>query len=56
MKLESATAIVSGGASGLGLATARRVIDAGGSAVHLDIIEEQGPRGARELGVRARCV
>lgn len=56
MKLESATAIVSGGASGLGFATAQRVVEAGGHAVLLDINEEQGERGARELGKRARFV
>ena len=56
MKLESASAIVSGGASGLGLATARKVIEAGGSAVLLDINEDQGARSAKELGPRAHFV
>lgn len=56
MKLESATAIVSGGASGLGLATARRVIEAGGHAVLLDINEEQGTRSASDLGKRANFI
>jgi NAD(P)-dependent dehydrogenase (short-subunit alcohol dehydrogenase family) len=56
MKLESATAIVSGGASGLGLATARRIVDAGGYAVLLDINEEQGAKSAGELGERAKFV
>lgn len=56
MKLESATAIVSGGASGLGLATAQRVIAAGGRAVLLDINEEHGAQAASDLGERARFV
>ncbi|MEX0975935.1 MAG: SDR family NAD(P)-dependent oxidoreductase [Woeseia sp.] len=56
MKLESATAIVSGGASGLGLATARRVIEAGGHAVLLDINEEHGARSASDLGTRAKFI
>jgi NAD(P)-dependent dehydrogenase (short-subunit alcohol dehydrogenase family) len=56
MKLASATAIVSGGASGLGFATARKVVDAGGSVVLLDINEEQGRRSADDLGERARFV
>lgn len=56
MKLESAKAIVSGGASGLGLATARRVIEEGGHAVLLDINEEQGTLSASDLGKRAKFV
>jgi NAD(P)-dependent dehydrogenase (short-subunit alcohol dehydrogenase family) len=56
MRLDRATAIVSGGASGLGLATANRIIEAGGRAVLLDINEEQGSRSASELGERARFV
>ncbi len=56
MKIELATAIVSGGASGLGLATARRVIEEGGHAVLLDINEEQGTLSASDLGKRAKFV
>ena len=56
MKLEQAAAVVSGGASGLGLATAQRVIAAGGRAVLLDINEEQGEARAAELGERAKFV
>ena len=54
MQLDKATAIVSGGASGLGLATAKKIVEAGGRAVLLDINEEQGARSASELGGRAR--
>ena len=56
MQLDKATAIVSGGASGLGLATASKIIEAGGRAVLLDINEEQGARSVSELGERARFV
>ncbi len=53
MELASAKAVISGGASGLGLATARRIIDAGGNAALLDINEEQGAKSADDLGERA---
>jgi NAD(P)-dependent dehydrogenase (short-subunit alcohol dehydrogenase family) len=56
MNIDSATAVVSGGASGLGLATARKVIDAGGHVVLLDINEEHGEKSVAELGSRARFV
>jgi len=50
MQLSSAKAVITGGASGLGLATARRIIEAGGHAVLLDINDEQGEAQATELG------
>ena len=50
MELASAKAVVSGGASGLGFATARRVIAAGGHAVLFDVNDEQGDKSAAELG------
>ena len=53
MDLASAKAVISGGASGLGLATARRIINAGGHAALLDINEEQGKKSAGDLGERA---
>lgn len=53
MDLASARAVISGGASGLGLATARRVIEAGGSAALLDVNAEQGTASAKALGKRA---
>lgn len=52
MILESARAVVSGGASGLGLAVVQRVLDAGGSAAILDVNAEQGEKTADELGDR----
>jgi NAD(P)-dependent dehydrogenase (short-subunit alcohol dehydrogenase family) len=56
MQLSSAKAVVSGGASGLGLATAQCVIAAGGHAVLLDINADQGKKSAAELGARAQFI
>ena len=56
MDLTSAKAVVTGGASGLGFATASRVIAAGGQAVLMDVNEEQGAARAAELGDRAMFV
>jgi NAD(P)-dependent dehydrogenase (short-subunit alcohol dehydrogenase family) len=53
MDIASAKAVISGGASGLGLATARCVIEAGGHAALLDVNEEEGTKKAEELGERA---
>ena len=53
MDLAFAKAVVSGGASGLGLATARRIIEAGGHAALLDINDEQGEKSAEALGERS---
>ncbi|HEX7062999.1 MAG TPA: SDR family NAD(P)-dependent oxidoreductase, partial [Woeseiaceae bacterium] len=56
MRIEEAKAVVSGGASGLGLATAERVIAAGGRATLLDVNEEQGAKSAARLGEKARFI
>jgi len=56
MQLASAKAVVTGGASGLGLATARHVIAAGGHAALLDVNDEQGAASAAELGERATYI
>ena len=56
MQLSNAKAVVTGGASGLGLATAQRIIDAGGHVVLLDINDEQGKACAADLGDRAMYV
>lgn len=56
MELSEAKAVVSGGASGLGFATAERVIEAGGKVALLDINEEQGAASAKKLGERATFV
>jgi NAD(P)-dependent dehydrogenase (short-subunit alcohol dehydrogenase family) len=56
MQLSTARAVVTGGASGLGLATARRIVTAGGNVVILDINDDQGNAMAAELGSNARFV
>jgi NAD(P)-dependent dehydrogenase (short-subunit alcohol dehydrogenase family) len=51
-------AVVSGGASGLGLAVARRIVTEGGRVALLDVQEDAGRKSAAELGERAsfqRC-
>jgi NAD(P)-dependent dehydrogenase (short-subunit alcohol dehydrogenase family) len=56
MHIAGSSAVVTGGASGLGLATARRIIDRGGSVVIADISEEQGAKAVADLGDNARFV
>jgi NAD(P)-dependent dehydrogenase (short-subunit alcohol dehydrogenase family) len=53
LKLSEAKAVVTGGASGLGFASAQRVIDAGGQVVLFDINDELGAESAAKLGDRA---
>ena len=56
MELATAKAVITGGASGLGLASAERVIAAGGHVALLDVNEEQGAEAARTLGERATFI
>jgi len=56
VKLSEAKAVVTGGASGLGFATAQRIIDAGGQVVLLDINDELGAASASKLGDRAAYI
>ena len=56
MKIDGASALVSGGASGLGAATARALHSAGASVVIADLNPEKGRALADELGERARFV
>lgn len=56
MDLANAKAVITGGASGLGFATAERVIAAGGMVVLLDVNEEQGVARAADLGDRAQFI
>jgi NAD(P)-dependent dehydrogenase (short-subunit alcohol dehydrogenase family) len=56
VELKGRTVLVTGGGSGLGAATARMVVEAGGSAVLADVDAERGGRVADELGERARFV
>jgi NAD(P)-dependent dehydrogenase (short-subunit alcohol dehydrogenase family) len=50
MQLAGAVAVVTGGASGLGLATARELAGAGASVVLLDLPRSPGAESAAELG------
>lgn len=56
MDLSTARAIVTGGASGLGLATAQAVVDAGGSVALFDVNTEQGEAAAASLGEHATFI
>jgi NAD(P)-dependent dehydrogenase (short-subunit alcohol dehydrogenase family) len=53
MEIAGHTFLVTGGASGLGAATARRLAGAGGNVVIADTNAERGDALARELGARA---
>ncbi len=53
MDLANAKAVVTGGASGLGFATAERVIAAGGQVALFDVNEELGAASVAKLGDRA---
>ena len=50
MELKGLSIAITGGASGLGLATARRVVDAGGTVTLIDLPTSNGADVAAELG------
>jgi len=54
MQLEGSVFAVTGGASGLGLATARRIVKAGGLVTLIDLPASDGEKAAAELGDEAR--
>ncbi len=56
MKISDNVVLVTGGASGLGGATAKMVVDAGGAALIADVNTGLGERYAAELGARAKFV
>jgi len=56
MQLKGSTFIVTGGASGLGEATARMVVAGGGNAVLADLKETEGSALAKELGAKVKFV
>lgn len=53
MQMDQVRAIVTGGASGLGLAVARQIVAAGGKVTLLDVNAEKGSASAAELGTGA---
>jgi NAD(P)-dependent dehydrogenase (short-subunit alcohol dehydrogenase family) len=53
MEIKDAVAVVTGGASGLGLATTKRLLDRGASVVVIDL---RGAEAVAELGPRAKFV
>ena len=53
MEIKDAVAVVTGGASGLGLATTKRLLDAGAQVVVIDL---RGDEAVAELGDRAKFV
>src|SRR5687768_14378504 len=56
MRIENASALVAGGASGLGAATARALYEAGAKVVIADLNADKGQALAAELGERAEFV
>jgi len=56
MKIDGHTAVISGGGSGLGAATARRLAGKGARVAILDRDAEQGEAVAREIGGKAWAV
>src|SRR4249919_3569022 len=56
MKLDGKVAIVTGAASGIGHAIARRYVQAGGRVVIADIKMEQAEKAARELGAPEKII
>jgi 3-hydroxyacyl-CoA dehydrogenase/3-hydroxy-2-methylbutyryl-CoA dehydrogenase len=53
VQVAGSVALITGGASGLGLGAARRLVDGGGSVTLLDVDEGKGASSALELGDRA---
>jgi len=56
MIIENKTFLVTGGASGLGFATAKMIVDNGGNAVILDVNAEAGEKAEVELGQKVKFV
>ena len=53
MQIKDSTFLITGGGSGLGAATARRLAEAGANVVILDVNREQGAQLAQQIGATA---
>ena len=51
MKISDVSALVTGGASGLGEAVVRAIVNAGGRVTMLDLTDDRGKSLEKELGV-----
>lgn len=56
MKIENNTFLITGGASGLGFATAKMIVENGGNAILLDVNEEAGVAAQTDLGTKAKFI
>ncbi len=57
MQLSDTRAVITGGVSGLGLATAQRIVSAGGKVTLLDVNDDKGQAAVEALGAgRARFI
>ena len=56
MDISGKVAVVTGGASGLGAATAKMIVEEGGHVVIVDLNDQAGQTLAKELGSHARFV
>jgi len=56
MRIDNASAVVTGGASGMGLATVKRLVGQGAKVVIADLAASDGEAVARELGAAVRFV
>jgi NAD(P)-dependent dehydrogenase (short-subunit alcohol dehydrogenase family) len=56
MEIKNKTFLITGGASGLGYATAKMIIENGGNSVLLDVNVESGEKAESELGKNAKFI